>query len=247
MMNFSRMIAMSSSLLVTVASGLEIGQEVCYEGYVVDTYCNAVGFFPHSTVRSLSAPETHTVHCLIDDTSCIQSGYEIVIPGDGDASRTSSFCRAYKLNAAGDEMLVKLAKSIGVCTDCDTDTTGVWVKGFRVTVKGTVQTVGNANDMAVLDVTEVLESSVGCGGANTEPDFCIYERAGLKDEESPCHSEGDYCKNLGETKPVPEDSDSSTDSDSSKSAGGPSSGGCNYYKQLTIFFLSWVAGAVFLY
>lgn len=220
--------ALAAACLVASANGVvqQVGDKVCYEGYVMDLYCSEVGFFPHSTIRTLHAPADHTVHCLIDDVLCIQSGFELLqdptttTTDSGTNTTTSPYCRAYRLNQAGNDMVVELAKAIGVCTDCNADTTGEWVKGFRVTVHGTIQQVGSEFGPAVLDVTQVLESSVGCTDAEfpqTEPDFCKYERASLEDSESPCHWPDDYCKNLGEVKPgtTPEPDDEENEDNNS--------------------------------
>ena len=195
-------LALLAATSSTASAQQQIGDEVCYEGYIMDTYCSQVGFFPHATTRSLTKPEVHTVHCLIDDVSCINSGFE-VLKFENDSSKTSPYCRAYKFNDVGNQILIHMMKSIGVCTDCYANTTGEWVDGFRATIFGTIAELGTTVTPAIVNVTEVLDTSVGCGdaGGNVEPTTCIFQREGLKDSDSPCHDEGDWCKNLGETKP----------------------------------------------
>lgn len=95
--------------LATITGTASASDEVCLEGYVIDTFCLGVGFFPHVTTRSLHYPEVHSVHCMIDDVPCIGSGFEMVVPtseaiGPLAQARTaakkplSPYCRAYKFD-----------------------------------------------------------------------------------------------------------------------------------------------------
>lgn len=106
-------------------------------------------------------------------------------------------------------MLVEVAKSTGVCDDCHNTTTGEWVRGFRVTVFGTVSSpaVPGAQP-AILAVTDIQHSSVGCeghaNGGNVLPQECVAERHDLMDVQAPCWEEDRGCRNLDDpfTKPT---------------------------------------------
>ena len=106
---------------------------------------------------------------------------------------------------AGNELLIELAKSTGVCDDCHANTTSEWVKGFRATVFGTVQAPADGTFPATLAVTDIQHSSVGCPESTAVlPTECVYERSDLNDLEAVCWEEDEGCRNLDDpfTKPT---------------------------------------------
>eukprot|EP00978_Attheya_sp_CCMP212_P008406 scaffold19798_cov51-Attheya_sp.AAC.5 len=65
---------------------LEIGDNVCIEGYIMDLFCINRGtlLLENSSVTTLRNPERHSVHCialprLVDVGSCRRSGYELLL------------------------------------------------------------------------------------------------------------------------------------------------------------------------
>ena len=104
-------------------------------------------------------------------------------------------------------MLIELAKSTGVCDDCYNNTTGEWVRGLRVTAHGVVSSPAVPGvQPAILAVTKMEHSSVGCPEGKTIPEMCVGERPNLLDVQAPCWEEDKGCRNLDDpfTKPTME-------------------------------------------
>ena len=189
--------------ITTSNEGAKVGDAVCYEGYVMDIFCSTVGFLPHSTNRALHVPHIHTVKCLVDDDPCRESGFEL-LKHDPWSAMASPYCRAYKFDAAGNEQVLEVAKMIGSCTGCYENSTKQYIDGFRLTIRGFIVETGvEGLTPATMNITSVQPSTVeGCGGDGVvEPEICVFENPSLVDADSPCFSPGDWCKNLGETKP----------------------------------------------
>lgn len=133
---------------------------VCFEGYVMDSYCIERGrLLDNPSVETLERPDLHSVHCLVDVAQCYQSGFEML--QDPPANSTSgTHCRAFKLDDAGNTMMLQLARSSGAAGYCSTCTGGAGSisRGFRAVVHG----VMGSGSPPTLAVTQVLPSSVGC-------------------------------------------------------------------------------------
>jgi len=124
-------------------------------GYVMDSYCiNRGRLLDNPSKDSLSNPDLHTVHCLVDVTLCRDGGYELLADPQGDSK---THCRAYKLDNQGNDLVVALARLIGDCSTCDGE--GNQTKGFRATVRGKVRGTGKR---PLLAVSELLPAAVGC-------------------------------------------------------------------------------------
>lgn len=92
--------------------------EICYTGYVMDTYCiNRGTLFDLYLTDTLQEPNRHSIHCLVDVDRCVQSGYEILLDNPND---DGLHCRALELDDAGTDMLVELARSTGEADYCET-------------------------------------------------------------------------------------------------------------------------------
>ena len=93
-------------------------EEICYTGYVMDTYCiNRGTLFDLYLTDTLQEPNRHSIHCLVDVDRCVQSGYEILLDTPND---DGLHCRALQLDKVGTEMLVELARSTGEADYCET-------------------------------------------------------------------------------------------------------------------------------
>jgi len=141
--------------------------DVCFVGYPMDTYCIERGrLLDNPSLKTLEYPQEHSVHCLVDVAACRAGGYELLLDPE---SGSSTYCRAYKLDDAGNDMLVSFARANGQCSSCDADSSEFYVKGLRVTVRGTISSDSGA--LPTLSVTSVQNASVGCpGGTLTVPD-----------------------------------------------------------------------------
>ena len=142
-----------------------VAEEVCFVGYVMDTYCIDRGtLLDKPTLSTLEYPNRHSVHCLVDVGACRAGGYEMLKDPDDD-SPDGLYCRAYTLDSAGNDMVIQHAREVGDCGTCDSS--GGQSQGYRATVKGTVVGSGKSPRLAV---TSVEHEDVGCPGGATEPD-----------------------------------------------------------------------------
>jgi len=154
---------LSCVLLCTAASN---GDAVCFEGYVMDTYCINLGtLLDKSTVKTLENPGEHSVHCLVDVGVCHESGFELLRE---PVAPSTLYTRAYKLDATGNKLALDLGRATGDKSQgCGTCTgSGTLAKGFRATVKGTIFDASAVPP--VLSVTTVEASSVPCGTQGTK-------------------------------------------------------------------------------
>jgi hypothetical protein len=152
---------MMLNLLVTLCILLRIKSsfgetKVCIVGYVMDIYClNRGTLLDNPAIESLQNPDKHSVHCLVDVGQCRASGYQVLSDPLNTADR---YCRAYTLDSTGNDLIVKNARAIGMCSTC-ANKQGQKA-GYRATIIGTV---ANMNEKTpLLKVTSVQASSVGC-------------------------------------------------------------------------------------
>lgn len=135
----------------------------------MDTFCIKRGsLLDKPTLTSLEHPQDHSIHCLVDVARCRDSGYEVLqAPLDGGETH----CRVYKLDSAGNDMVLSLARQLGNtglgCSTCGS--TGTQKIGFEATITGTI----NEDEVGLptLTTTNVTEASVGCGVALTVPKY----------------------------------------------------------------------------
>ena len=156
-------------------------EEVCVEGYLMDVLCIERGtLMDNPSIATLAGPDQHSVMCLIDIDACRESGFEVLMDPLDSADL---HCRGYRLDAAGNDMVVAYARQHGSCTSCNG--TGTVERGLRATVRGAVvQGSGSATEPPTLRVTSVAEDGVGCGVAGVEHaatahnDNCVAPGAG---------------------------------------------------------------------
>lgn len=131
----ARALAISGLFLVWLPA-VSAQQQVCYTGYVMDVYCINRGSLLDTGDSTLERPDRHSLHCLVDVSSCRSSGYELLTPDKINGTH----CRAYKLDARGNSLAIDLARSRGARGGCSTCTgaTGSERSGFLATVVGRV-------------------------------------------------------------------------------------------------------------
>mmetsp|Transcript_6148 Transcript_6148/g.12320 ORF Transcript_6148/g.12320 Transcript_6148/m.12320 type:complete len:763 (+) Transcript_6148:238-2526(+) len=114
-----------------------VGEEVCIEGHVMDSFCIERGtLVDNSSIRTLS-PEgstQHSVHCLVDVTRCVNSPYEILLPPLDGTDSGEDYVRGWRLDPATKETVLALARSVGGqgCTTCDG--TKELDRGFHISI-----------------------------------------------------------------------------------------------------------------
>ncbi len=108
-------------------------------------------------MRTLTSPDQHSIHCLVDVGVCRNSGFEVLLdPGAG----VTTYGRGYKLDTAGFNAALTLARDVGSCSTCTGN--GSQMRGLRATVRGTVMSHPTANSPGSLAVTSVRPASEPC-------------------------------------------------------------------------------------
>jgi hypothetical protein len=147
---------------------LAIEDEICFIGYVLDSYCIDRGtLLDGFDTESLVEPERHSIHCLVDVPRCMNSGYQMLLDPTTTSSSGDRYCRALELDDHGNQLMLDLARSVGeqgYCTSCR-GPPGSITSGFRATVYGKL--VEGTSNPPLLQVTRVQSDRDGCQG--TQP------------------------------------------------------------------------------
>ena len=127
----------------------------------MDRFCIDRGtLLDNPRIRTLEQPDMHSYHCLLDVRACTRSGFEILMD---PANAGDLYTRTVRLDEDGTDTLIDLGRSFGAkggCTTCTGD--GSERRGFRVTVTGTLQDLGSANEPPLLKLNEVDGQAQGC-------------------------------------------------------------------------------------
>lgn len=113
------------------------------------------------SVVTLEGPERHSVHCLIDILSCFNTPYEILTD---PTTPGGLFNRGWRLSDAAKSDVVALARSTGICSDCDN--TGDIQFGFRIAFDATVEVAATENSPPIVGAANIRVLGIGesvCG------------------------------------------------------------------------------------
>eukprot|EP01066_Platyproteum_vivax_P012042 Platyproteum_vivax@DN5463_c0_g1_i1.p1 len=134
-------------------------QDVCIEGYIMDVFCIDRGtLLDAPTILTLEQPDRHSLHCLVDVSACVNSGFEVLF---SPLKGSTTYCRGYRLDQTGNVEATKLARDTGVCSSCTGK--GSLTHGFKAVVTGMIKANSGASDMPpTIQVTKVLPATVGC-------------------------------------------------------------------------------------
>ena len=160
-------------------SPLQVGDELCIEGYVMDFFCiNRGRLLDPSGVPTLGAdgPLRHTVHCLVDVQQCLESEFEILLPTPAadlaSGATQDAFIRAWRLAEITKEAVVTLARREGSqaagCTTC-TATEGTLQAGFHVGMNVVVTDVGDAGTPPTVELIQTTGWSAAGVLTATDP------------------------------------------------------------------------------
>jgi hypothetical protein len=119
---------------------------VCLTGYIMDRFCLKRGTLMDApTARSLSRPDLHSLHCLLDIKDCRASGYEVLADpenGAGPKDGEERYTRAFALDWAGNAMVLALGRATGStgagCTTCTGGGAGGGGGGLKAGLRATV-------------------------------------------------------------------------------------------------------------
>ena len=159
----------SMSMAVSVsAQTVSEGDCICREGIIMDRFCIDRGtLLDNSRVQTLVGPDLHSMHCLLDVSLCVDSGFTVLSDPDVPGGK---FSVAAQFDDDGSDLVFDFAAERGrssSCNDC-TGELGDFTRGFRAAVVGIVEDVGIPNSPDPLErapsikVTSVMESSDGC-------------------------------------------------------------------------------------
>jgi len=126
----------------------------------MDKYCIDEGFMIDNGLPTLKQPEEHSVHCLVEISVCVDSGYEVLV--DVNASE---YQRAVELDSTGNIMVRALATQVGRCRTC-ANPNGGQMYGFAATVVGVLDTNYTGTPPRLL-VTNVYPSDTSCENATS--------------------------------------------------------------------------------
>lgn len=147
-------VLLSYLALLPMTSALEASEKFCTEGFVMDFFCiNRGTLLDNPSVVSLEEPEKHSLHCLLDVDSCInsRSPYEVLIdPIDG-----GRYKRGWRLTDSSKEKMIALGRSVGMpgkCSTCKGE--GTLKQGFRAVFLATVRDL-NLDDAFMPPLIEI--------------------------------------------------------------------------------------------
>jgi len=144
------LILLQSFFVVITDAALQVGDNICVEGYIMDFFCIDRGtLLDAPSVRTLENPELHSFHCLIDVNSCVTSPFEVLLDpstNDGD----DLYNRGFRLDDASKQQAIALAQSVGSCSTCinDNDAADSHKLGFRAVMNATILNL-NVDDASI--------------------------------------------------------------------------------------------------
>lgn len=163
-MIFSRTILLCLAAASTVVhaqqpddAAVEIGQEVCTAGFVMDEFCIDRGtLFDNENFKTLEDPQEHSTYCLIDVGLCHETPFHI-LSDPRPESGSNLFGPGW---AVSDNMpIMQLGKKVGSCGTCDG--TGTVAKSLRMEIHGTVTSLSPPT-IDIVGVEHLEGDTPGC-------------------------------------------------------------------------------------
>lgn len=115
----------------------------------MDSFCIDRGtLLDNPSLVTLENPDKHSVHCLVDISSCRTSPFEILIEPYAENQKTLH-SRGWRLDGSGRDKIVELARSVGHTDGCTTCTGNNLMKGFRAAVTAKVISLNLDNELLV--------------------------------------------------------------------------------------------------
>mmetsp|Transcript_8859 Transcript_8859/g.21151 ORF Transcript_8859/g.21151 Transcript_8859/m.21151 type:complete len:298 (+) Transcript_8859:69-962(+) len=123
----------------SVVSALEVGDQLCIQGFVMDYFCiQNVNMIDNGLV-TLEQPDRHTVHCLVDVGICLDSAFEVLVESSSSSGSSTPYSRGYRLDDSSKTDVINLARSIGSCSTCTNGYDSSKLnRGFKAVMKVTV-------------------------------------------------------------------------------------------------------------
>ena len=158
---------MALIFLAVAHFGVTVGPgQTCVTGYIMDVFCIDRGRLLDTGDATLTYPERHSVHCLVDVSVCYNSGFEVLTPPPAGSMTYTRFAR---LDSSGVSEVIELARANGACGTCQGGYgNGKQNRGWRSTVVGVLDT---STTPPLLDTSSggVYLSSEMCEGMQSAP------------------------------------------------------------------------------
>lgn len=135
-----------------------MGDTICAEGYIMDFFCINRGHMLDNEVVTLKQPEQHSVHCLVDVGSCINSPFEVLIdPVEG----SNMYSRGFRMTEDSKAKMIDFAQQIGSCSTCvNGNSSDMLRRGFRAVMKATILNLNLASEAPpMIEVLDMADSS----------------------------------------------------------------------------------------
>lgn len=118
------------------AAALEIGDQLCIQGFIMDYFCIENGNMIDNGRVTLEEPDRHTVHCLVDVGICVETAFEVLVESP---QAFTSYSRGYRLDDSSKTDIIRLARSVGSCDSCVNGyDNSMLSRGFKAVMKVTV-------------------------------------------------------------------------------------------------------------
>jgi hypothetical protein len=128
-------------------TGLQVGDNVCVEGFVMDSFCIELGtLMDNPSVVTLEGPDQHSLHCLLDIEECVTSPFEVLLDPEDDGK---TYQRGWRLGDATRALVV----SAGQAARSNIS------QGLRVMVNGNVTDIGSSGVPPTVSGTDVRVSN----------------------------------------------------------------------------------------
>lgn len=151
---------------------LEVGDQVCVQGFVMDFFCIERGrLLDKPSLRTLEFPDRHSVYCLVDVSSCLRSPFEILLdPLEGE----SLYARGWRLDDDTKDRVIDLVRNLGYCSTCE-NSAGI-LQGFRAAMNATVLDLGSSTMPPLISATVIVRTTGDDNnvcGTSTQPQVVI--------------------------------------------------------------------------
>jgi len=134
----------TTSSVVSTDRKLQVGDEVCITGFIMDHFCIERGtLLDNPSIVTLENPEEHSFHCLLDVQVCYESGFQVL----GEKNAESGLHElGYRLDDS--EAVIAAGRASGqdgYCSTCTGDSSAPDY-GYQATVRGIVSELGDGSD-----------------------------------------------------------------------------------------------------
>jgi len=165
--------AVSLLSLQSCTLALQVGDQVCIQGFIMDFFCiNNVNMIDNGRI-TLEEPELHTVHCLADIGVCLNTPYEVLVESP---MAETKYSRGYRLDEDSKQDILRLARSVGSCSTCVNGYDNSMLnEGFRAVMLATVLDLNESEDTPPLVRVDQSKCANPLGSNPCRSEFNVME------------------------------------------------------------------------